>query len=43
MCEDKGMGESASFVSGSSTFQKYKLEKISESLQSHFFLLYLHP
>ena len=44
MCEDKGMGESASFVSGSSHHfpEKYrKLEKTPESLPVSFLFLIL--
>lgn len=44
MCEDKGMGESASFVSGSSHHfpEKYrKLEKTFESLSVSFLFLIL--
>lgn len=47
MCECKGMGESASFVSGSSHHFPEKYRKLEKKLLkvclSHFFLLYLHP
>ena len=47
MCEDKGMGESASFVSGYSHHFPEKYRKLENNLfkacQFHFFLLYLHP
>ena len=45
MCEYKGMGESASFVSGSSHHFPEKYRKIENNLlkacQFHFFLLFL--
>ena len=44
VCEDKGMGESASFVSGSSHHfpEKYrKLEKTLESLSVSFLFCYI--
>ena len=47
MCECKGMGESASFVSGSSHHFPEKFRKLENNLFKaclfHFFLLYLHP
>ena len=47
MCEYKGMGESASFVSGSSHHFPEKNRKLENNLFKaclfHFFLLYLHP
>lgn len=47
MCEDKGMGESASFVSGYSHHFPEKYRKLENNLFKaclfHFFLLYLHP
>ncbi len=47
MCEYKGMGESASFVSGSSHHFPEKYRKLENNLFKaclfHFFLLYLHP
>ena len=46
MCEDKGMGESTSFVSGSSCHFPGKCKKLENNFlnacQSHFFLLPLH-
>ena len=47
MCEYKGMGESASFVSGSSLHFPEKYRKLEKKLLKaclfHFFLLYLQP
>ena len=47
MCEYKGMGESASFVSGSSHHFPEKYRKLEKTLESFVclisFLLYLHP
>ena len=47
MCEYKGMGESASFVSGYSHHFPEKYRKLENNLFKaclfHFFLLYLHP
>ena len=47
MCEDKGMGESTSFVSDSSHHFPEKYRKLENNLQkackSHFFLLFLPP
>jgi len=45
MCDDKGMGESASFVSDSSHHFPEKYRKLENNLQkackSHFFFLFL--
>ena len=45
MCEDKGMGESTSFVSGSSCHFPGKCRKLENNFlnacQSHFFLLFI--
>ena len=47
MCEDKGMGESASFVSDSSHHFPEKYRKLENNLlkacQSHFFFLFYAP